>query len=541
MAVFAGLLAAAWAGGQDAGPVMRAGPVYTSADGRLGPKFPRLDVVFDIRGAQAADAASLSQPANFRLVENSIETLGHLHRGWFPMPAVSVRRFEETGYPVTAVIALDASGSMRGAPLQAIRQSLYRFVSDARPQDQVAVLTFADETRWDVDFDSSRAHLQEALAHVQSRGHYTHLYDAIVDALNRMAATTPQRRELIVISDGHDEGSTHTEAEVVDLAGQYGIAIDSIGLTRSDPRYLASLETISLRSGGVYHAAADYRELEQLIANGLAAMKASPVATFETSEIPADGMIHPLTVFWRSPQGDHPQEIAMRSPLITPVPSASAPAKSDPAKAASALQNRRIWLGALAILALLAIALVFLKRKKVTGPAPIPPHPCGGVLDPPPPQPKPQARPQSIDPEPLPVPQAIPAEEPRPAIPRRQTRMVSLFDQTEPGGVVAWLEAVSGDLQGKEYPVGRKEFWIGAAETNNLPIPEDSTVSWQHVSLHYDDGVLMIADNNSTNGTRINGAVLRGGRRSLAPGDEIQIGRSKFVVRASSNATPGKS
>jgi len=49
--------------------------------------------------------------------------------------------------------------------------------------------------------------------------------------------------------------------------------------------------------------------------------------------------------------------------------------------------------------------------------------------------------------------------------------------------------------------------------------------------LIFEHGVLGIYDYKSTNGTRVNGQVVKEKRHLLRPGDRIQIGRSTFAIQ----------
>jgi Mg-chelatase subunit ChlD len=154
-----GLMGSGWDGtarAQALGGIstLSAGPAYTSKDGLNGPQFPRIDVVMHLTGGQGAPRRF--QAGDLKLFEGDTE-LGS---------GESVRSFAEAGYGVKTILALDASGSMNGAPLAAIHSSIAKFVNQARPQDQVEVLTIADDTRVEVPFGTDQAVLASRLKQV---------------------------------------------------------------------------------------------------------------------------------------------------------------------------------------------------------------------------------------------------------------------------------------------------------------------------------------------------------------------------------------
>lgn len=506
---------------QGANVQLRLGPVYTGADGNGHPKFPRVDIVLDLRGGSPGNLAI--HPSELSLIEEGVET----------GTPVALTSFEKSGYGQGAIIAIDVSGSMRGAPLQAVRQSLYRFASEERPSDKVAVLTIADEGRWDVPSDSTPDQLRERLQKIEVRGHLTRLYDGLLDALAGFTEAFPVRRRLMVISDGHDEGSLHSEADVIREATRQNISIDTVGVTRSNPKYLQSLEDIAAQTGGSYQKASNDDDLQNLITAGLSELKSSPVVLFETKRIQADGHSHKIGVRWKSASEgiDLNANGSFIAPLIAPIVAPNNP----PFFSRSSI---RIWVASGGILlAVLTLAAVLVRRKRrrldlkpdtfLEASSPI-----SSVTES---QPSPAALESDLGDQPLQVADPsprYPAMHPAAAA-ARNTRILHLLDEAPEGVPAAWLEGISDAVEGKRFPVNGKEFWIGAADNNDLRI-DDSTVSGNHACILIEGRVVIIADNNSTNGTRINNKLLRGGRSSLNPGDTIQIGRVRFRVASSS-------
>ena len=80
----------------------------------------------------------------------------------------------------------------------------------------------------------------------------TALYDAIVKALERLQEGRHEKKVLIVISDGGDNASVHTLAQVTGLAGRSTAIIYTVGLfTPEDPdRNPAVLNRLAEATGG---------------------------------------------------------------------------------------------------------------------------------------------------------------------------------------------------------------------------------------------------------------------------------------------------
>ena len=88
------------------------------------------------------------------------------------------------------------------------------------------------------------------------------------------------------------------------------------------------------------------------------------------------------------------------------------------------------------------------------------------------------------------------------------------------------LLVISGPLQGREILINRDTFTIGSGEHNDLRIP-DSTVSKRHCEILIDQTGYQIRDLESTNGTLVQG--VRVSSATLAPGSEVQLGKSRFI------------
>jgi hypothetical protein len=533
--VVAGAGCAIAAFGQNAaGPdTLSAGPAYTSKDGKTGPKFPKVEAVVRLKAADGAPVAL--KPGELKLFSVGTQLAS----------GSSLRAFGDTGYGVRAILALDLSGSMSGAPLEAVRGTMARFVNQAREEDRVEVVTIADDTRVEVPFGADKATLADRLKNVSSRGTLTRLYDGLLFAMDQLSSGPPELRQLTVITDGHDEGSKHSLDEVIKQATQEKIQIDSIGLTRSHPEFLETLKHISQATGGAYARANSPQELDGLVDRGIQAMRATPVVSFNTEKLAGDGKAHMIEVRWDP--GKLAASVDVHTPLIP---------KPWP-----------VWIWAVVgcVIAAATLLLLAMRRQKKE-PAGVsvvsaPPHrteplanwpSTTGITESkaaPAPQPPRVYKPTVIEEEasswPLPAsraprpaqpqvrPPTQPLESPRPE-PRPQarakTRVAAFFDEAadEHGAV---LEATAGPLTGRDFQV-KGEFMIGASDGNDLVIPEDPTLSGFHGRVRLADSVLTIEDSRSTNGTHVNGVRLGPGRKLLKPGDEIRMGRSVFRVRS---------
>jgi hypothetical protein len=515
---------------------LTAGPAYTGSDGKSNPKFPNIDLVFELKNADGAPIAA--RPSDLKLFSQGQE-IG---------TATSVRTFEQARYGITSILTLDVSVSMKGEPLNTIHASIAKFVSQARAQDRVAVLTFADQTQINVPFGASQAALANELQTVQARGKLTRLYDGLLDALTLFTNAQPRRRQLLVISDGHDEGSAHTLTEVMLRAKSMGVVINSIGLINKDRgEYLASLLQLSRETGGTFVRAQSARDLETLIGRGIEVTRATPVAAFRLSHLDADDNIHAMQLRWQPGGGG--QASNLTAPAFVRTPKRSLLRNFIPDRISD------LWTWALGgCFAAGVILLVFSWRgahpKAVSNPAPKSGHRPAPVA-PLAPSASAFAMPSVASAAPVRVAvrtPTLPERSPKPkaheavastkvestqrdkTVIERTWTPAAVFFGAPANGPFARIQVTNGDLAGQSIPVITTNFSIGAATSNNLVLSGDLTISSEHIRLLWDNSILKIEDRNSTNGTYVNAQRLAPGRHLLKPGDEVRIGRTILVV-----------
>jgi pSer/pThr/pTyr-binding forkhead associated (FHA) protein len=75
---------------------------------------------------------------------------------------------------------------------------------------------------------------------------------------------------------------------------------------------------------------------------------------------------------------------------------------------------------------------------------------------------------------------------------------------------------------GSRVVAGDDPISIGRLAECDIPLPGDTNVSRRHAEVRRDGDEFMVADLDSLNGTKVNGAGIR--TRRLVDGDEITVG-----------------
>jgi VWFA-related protein len=144
----------------------------------------------------------------------------------------TIQLFQHEDVPVTVGLLVDHSTSMR-PKLTEVIAAARTFVQASSPDDQMFVVNFNEKVMLGipdaVGFTNNSAELERAIFRMPARG-MTALYDAVAVAQERLLAGTRDKKVLIVISDGGDNASAHSLAEVLKIAARSSALIYTIGI-----------------------------------------------------------------------------------------------------------------------------------------------------------------------------------------------------------------------------------------------------------------------------------------------------------------------
>ncbi len=88
------------------------------------------------------------------------------------------------------------------------------------------------------------------------------------------------------------------------------------------------------------------------------------------------------------------------------------------------------------------------------------------------------------------------------------------------------IRILDGPERGRAFQQITTPVSVGREEGNSIQL-NDERVSRYHLKIHENDGVVLLTDLQSTNGTRVNGELVQVWR--LRPGDMISVGWSLLV------------
>ena len=164
--------------------------------------------------------------------------------------------------PLSLVVAMDISGSMKGEPLQKAKGAAANFISRFDPADEVSLIKFDDRIKVVHDFTADKEAVIAAVNGLRTRGD-TALYDVVARSVAQMADRAG-RRAVIILTDGRDTASVkHSLSSCVKVANAAGVPLFVIGLDSQQftPQVMEELATAT---GGEYLFAPSPDDLDSL-------------------------------------------------------------------------------------------------------------------------------------------------------------------------------------------------------------------------------------------------------------------------------------
>ncbi len=164
----------------------------------------------------------------------------------------TITQFSSEDSPVSAILAIDSSGSMRSKRSDVLTGGL-AFLHGSNPRNEIAIVGFNDRVSFSLPektpFSSDPLVLRDALLSIPTEGR-TALYDAVYQSLMHLKSSQYSRKALLLISDGGDNCSKHNLQDVIAAAQESPATIYAVGIFDSDdpdrnPGLLRNLARIS--------------------------------------------------------------------------------------------------------------------------------------------------------------------------------------------------------------------------------------------------------------------------------------------------------
>ncbi len=221
-----------------------------------------------------------------------------------------ITQFSSEDAPLSVGVVFDCSGSM-GHKLDKSRQAVAQFFKLANPEDEFLLVQFNDSANLIQPFTRNLEEIQNKLAFTQSKGR-TALLDAVYMAMHEMKKAKNPRKALLLISDGGDNSSRYSEAEIKTLVKEADVQIYAIGIyesagarsrTPEETTGPALLTEIAEQTGGRQYQVDDLNELPDVAAKIGVELRNQYILGYSPKNLHRDGKYRRVQVRLVQPHG----------------------------------------------------------------------------------------------------------------------------------------------------------------------------------------------------------------------------------------------
>jgi tight adherence protein B len=207
------------------------------------------------------------------------------------------------------VLAIDASKSMRGMPIEAAMSAARAFAARRRPNQRLGIVLFNRRAETMLPLTTDQTAIDSALASTPELRLGTVVRDAAHAGVEMLRVERITGGSVVLLSDGADTSSDVDLPGVVDAAQRAGVRIFTVGL-RSRAYQGRSLQQLAAATGGSYALASSPRRLETIFERLGAALSRQYVVRYRslaqpsrrvTVAVRARGENRPATSVYRTP------------------------------------------------------------------------------------------------------------------------------------------------------------------------------------------------------------------------------------------------
>ena len=185
----------------------------------------------------------------------------------------STKIFYNSDEGMVICIAMDASYSMEGAPLENVKKGLLSILKDFRAVDKMGIGYFNDDYFKKCDFTSDKEILRNNINELNVGGNYTVLFKSVMESVKWLKSiATPKRKILLIIGDGDEysppPGSSYTLSDVQKEIKKSEITVYSIGSIANAKGYneLFTLDSLARSSkDGKYYKINNVDDIKNII------------------------------------------------------------------------------------------------------------------------------------------------------------------------------------------------------------------------------------------------------------------------------------
>ncbi len=211
--------------------------------------------------------------------------------------------FSQESAPISVGIIFDVSASMKeNNNIRKAKNAISRFLQSGNPEDEYFLVTFNNKASLAQSLTDQSSALQNEAA-FQKAGGTTALYDAVYMGLDQIKQGNNEKKALIVISDGEDNSSRYSAAEIKEFAKETDVQVYAIGEEGPLGTGRGELLRIVNLTGGRAFFPNNFNELDYYIDLIHAELRSQYVLGYMPGNKAHDGKWRKIRVKLDAPQG----------------------------------------------------------------------------------------------------------------------------------------------------------------------------------------------------------------------------------------------
>jgi len=229
------------------------------------------------------------EKAHFRVFEDKVEQ--------------DIIHFTQQSAPISVGIIFDVSGSMKdNNNIGSAKNAIIRFLQSGNPEDEYFLVTFNQKTTLVQSFTQQSTTIQNEVS-FKTAGGRTALYDAVYMGLDQIKGGKNEKKALILITDGEDNSSRYTAAEVREFAKESDVQIYGIGEEGKLGYGRSEIQNIVGITGGRAFFPNNFNELDYYIDLIHAELRNQYILGYAPTNKTHDGKWRRIRVKLEPPQG----------------------------------------------------------------------------------------------------------------------------------------------------------------------------------------------------------------------------------------------
>jgi len=141
----------------------------------------------------------------------------------------AITHFSQDEAPISVGIVFDVSASMKDNDnIRKAKNAITRFLQSVNPEDEALLITFNEKANLTQRFTDQIGTMRSTLAQMKPSGR-TAIYDAVYMGLDQIRRGKNEKKALVLITDGEDNSSRYTSAELREFAKESNVQVYGIG------------------------------------------------------------------------------------------------------------------------------------------------------------------------------------------------------------------------------------------------------------------------------------------------------------------------